>query len=135
VKSNPAFAVGWNVFTVTMTWSVAVHPAEFVVVTVYVVVTNGFAVGCAAVAELSPVVGVQAYVFPATAAVPITAPVGFWIQFFVTSGPALDIGVESTFTVIWLLLELHPKPFVTIRQYVPANDVVVQAVVVPLHHK
>jgi hypothetical protein len=108
VKSSPAFAVGWNVFTVTMTWSVAVHPAEFVVVTVYVVVTNGFAVGCAAVAELSPVVGVQAYVFPATAAVPITAPVGFWIQFFVTSGPALETGVGFAVTTTCAVLERQP---------------------------
>ena len=75
-----------------------VHPTAFVVVTVYVVVNKGLAVGFATVEELSPVVGLQEYVFPATAGKPMVAPVVFWMQFFILSPPALETGGEL-FTV------------------------------------
>ena len=60
VKSAPALAVGMVRLTVTITWSVAVHPLEvFVAVKVYVVVAVGLAVGLAADEELKSLVGDQ----------------------------------------------------------------------------
>ena len=56
----PAMATGIAVFTVTNTWSVAVHPlAVFVAVTVYVLVAVGLAVGLEIEDEVKPVAGVQ----------------------------------------------------------------------------
>ena len=55
-----AVAVGSVVFTVTVTSSVSVQPfAVVVLVTVYVVVLLGSAVGLAAAASLKPVVGLH----------------------------------------------------------------------------
>ena len=59
-KSGPAFAVGSPVTTVTTTLSVAVQPlAVFVEINVYVVVTDGFAVGLAINGSLKLVIGDQ----------------------------------------------------------------------------
>ena len=64
-------------------------------------VVEGVAVVIAAFGFNKPVVGVQEYVCPATAVVPICAPVGswFWLQLIVLSAPALATGyVRFTFT-------------------------------------
>ena len=66
-------------------------------------VTTGFAKVEAAVGLARPVVGVQAYVMPATAEKPITAPFGFWLvaHVLVKSAPALTAGtVKFTLNTI-----------------------------------
>ena len=57
VASLPAFAVGFVSSTVTSTSSEAVHPLAPVTVTVYLVVTDGVAVGFAIFVALSPSAG------------------------------------------------------------------------------
>jgi hypothetical protein len=95
VNVLPALAEGTCVSTVTTTSSVAVQPLEdFVVVTVYVVVELGFAVGFAAVAVLNPVEGDQEYVTPLTALAPIVEPFALEVQVLVKLLPALVVAVE-----------------------------------------
>ena len=57
--STPASATGGATFTFTVTVLVAVHPLLPVTVTVYVVVTDGAAVGFETNVELNPVEGLQ----------------------------------------------------------------------------
>ena len=52
----------------------------------------GLAVGLDAVALLKPVAGDQAYVTPATAVMPICAPLALAVHVLVKSAPALAVG-------------------------------------------
>jgi hypothetical protein len=95
-----------SLYTVTVTSSVAVHPfAVFVAVTVYVVVEEGFAVGFAAVASLSPVVGLHEYVTPLTAVAPIVVLVPSQIEM---SLPASAAGAVVFSVTVILSVSVHP---------------------------
>lgn len=99
VKGLPALTAGGVLFTVTVTEAVAVQPvAVIVLVTVYVVVTEGFAVGLLAAALLKSVAGFQEYVAPASAVSPICPPAVFDVHVFVKGLPALTV-VPALFTV------------------------------------
>jgi hypothetical protein len=63
-----------------------------VAVKVYVVVVVGLAVGLEIVALLKPVDGDHAYVTPATAVIPINAPLAFVVHVLVKSVPAFAVG-------------------------------------------
>ena len=100
--------------------------AVFVAVTVYVVVTAGFAVGFDTVDEVKPVVGDQLYVTPATALDPIVAPPTFCVHVFVKSVPAFATGNGFTVTKT-ISVFVHPvEEFVPVTVYVVvdagAND-------------
>ena len=116
--SEPAAAVG-GCRTVTTTVSSPIHPLASVTVTIYGVVVVGLAVGLATVAELSPVVGAQEYVYgvlppEAVGEPPITADPPGQIA---VSAPADAVGGVSTVTVIVSRLR-HPFASVTRTIYV-----------------
>lgn len=94
-------AVG-AVFTVITTVDVAVHPLEFVTVTVYVVVALGVATGVGEVELLNDPEGDQAYDTPPLAANVVDEPLQI-----LTADPALAIGKELTVTVTEFV-EVHP---------------------------
>jgi hypothetical protein len=80
----------------------------FVTVTVYVLVAVGLAVGFETVVDDKPVVGDQLYISPAIEATPMPMPVGFWVQVFVKSAPALATGIAVfTVTNTWSVA-VHP---------------------------
>jgi hydrogenase/urease accessory protein HupE len=91
-------AIGIVLSTFTTTLDVAIQPLLPVTVTVYVVVIVGLAVGMASVVELNPADGLQLYVLPKIAVVPIIALVV--VQFKICVEPASAVGgVVFTFTI------------------------------------
>jgi hypothetical protein len=95
----------------------AVQPVVgFVAVNVYVVVVVGVAVGFETVGLLNPVVGDQEYVIPATAAIPIAAPVGFVTHVMDKSAPAFAAGKPVTTVTNTWSVAVHPLAvFVEVR--------------------
>jgi hypothetical protein len=88
-------------------------------VRVYVVVLVGVASVLEFVAFAKPVVGVHAYVTPATGAIPTVNPPGFCVHVMIPSGPALARGtVRFTVTTTWSV-DVHPLAvFVAVKVYV-----------------
>ena len=77
------------------------------------------AVGFAAVAELSPVLGLHEYVTPLTAAAPIVAPLLLEEHVFVKSLPAAAVGVEVLTVAVTSSVSVHPVAvFVAVTVYV-----------------
>jgi len=118
--SVPAFAVGGVVLTFTVTISVAVQPFAPVTVTVYVVVTIGFAVGCAIVVELKPVEGLHEYELPTIAEVPIIADVVEHVKFLSTPASTTG-GTVFTFTTTTSVAVQPFKP-VTVTVYIVVEE-------------
>jgi hypothetical protein len=101
---------GGAAVTVTTTESIAVHPKEFVAVTVYVVVVLGVAVGFAVFAPVSDPDGFQLYEFPLG---PDARRIVLPPLQTDTSGLAVTVAVEI-FTVT-LSVAVHPFASVTVN--------------------
>lgn len=115
--SAPAEAVGRSL-TVTTTVSLPIHPALSVTVTIYWVVTEGVAVGLAAVVELRPVAGAHEYERGAVPPDPVGDPPICTPdpRQTATSFPAEAVGPAAIET--WIVsLPIHPLASVTITIY------------------
>jgi hypothetical protein len=100
-------------FTVTVTVAVFVHPAAVVPVTVYVVVTVGFAVTVAPVVELRLVAGAHEYVLAPLAVSVVLLPEQMEGAF----GLMVIVGKGFTVTVT-VAVPVHPDDVVPVTVYV-----------------
>jgi hypothetical protein len=103
------------VFTVTVTLAVAVHPlAVVVLVTVYVVVLAGFAVGLLMLVALNPDAGLHEYVAVASFVSPIAAPEVLLTHVLVNAVPALTVGAVIFTVTVTLAVAVHPLAVVVL---------------------